>query len=161
MKTLGQCWMGDAKHFMPLYEQSTTQRYGWLVVDHYSQTWEKICFHLNVLKDEPRYIGALQPIKLQVLNKTINKNISLKVRILWIMANSISSFHSPGAHWSLNSQFSRKWLSWMVSSGNSNQSKPFSYVSGCHYLWIASISDLLTTQLSGLFCKEEAGYCTR
>ena len=35
IKTLGQCWMDDAKHFMPLYERATTPPYGYLVVDHH------------------------------------------------------------------------------------------------------------------------------
>ena len=63
IKTLRQCWMGDAKRFMPLYERATTPPYGYLVVDHHPQTPEEIRFRFNVLKDEPGYIGVLQPIK--------------------------------------------------------------------------------------------------
>lgn len=55
--------MGDAKRFMPLYERATTQPYGYLVVDHHPQTLEEIHFRFNVLKDEPGYIGVLQPMK--------------------------------------------------------------------------------------------------
>ena len=63
IKTLGQRWMGDAKRFTPLYERATTLPYGYLVVDHHPQTPEEIRFRFNVLKDEPGYIGVLQPIK--------------------------------------------------------------------------------------------------
>ena len=55
--------MGDAKRFIPLYEWVTTQPYRYLVVDHHPQTPEEIHFRFNVLKDEPGYIGVLQPIK--------------------------------------------------------------------------------------------------
>ena len=37
IKTLGQRWMDNAKHFMPLFEQATTPPYGCLVVDHHPQ----------------------------------------------------------------------------------------------------------------------------
>ena len=63
IKTLGQRWMGDAKHFMPLCERATTPPCGYLVVDHHPLTPEEIRFRFNVLKDEPGYIGVLQPIK--------------------------------------------------------------------------------------------------
>ena len=63
IKTLGQHWMGDAKRFMPLYGRATTPPYSYLVVDHHPQTPEEIRFRFNVLKDEPGYIGVLQPIK--------------------------------------------------------------------------------------------------
>ena len=55
--------MGDAKRFMPLYKRATTPLYGYLVVDHHPQTPKEIRFCFNVLKDEPGYIGVLQPIK--------------------------------------------------------------------------------------------------
>ena len=55
--------MGDTKRFMPLYKQATSQPYGYLVVDHHPQTPLEIRFRFNVLKDEPGYIGVLQPIK--------------------------------------------------------------------------------------------------
>ena len=59
----GARWMGDAKRFMPLYERATTPPYGYLVVNHHPQTPEEIRFRFNVFKDEPGYIGVLQPIK--------------------------------------------------------------------------------------------------
>ena len=55
IKTLGHRWMGDAKRFMPLYERATTLPYGYLVVDHHSQTPKEIRFCLNVLEGEPGY----------------------------------------------------------------------------------------------------------
>ena len=63
IKTLGQHWMGDVKCFMPVHKWATTQPYGYLVVDNHPQTPEEIHFPFNVLKDEPGYIGVLQPIK--------------------------------------------------------------------------------------------------
>ena len=63
IKTLGQRWTGDAKRFMLLYERATLLPYGYLVVDHHPQTPEEIRFRFNVLKNEPGYIGVLQPIK--------------------------------------------------------------------------------------------------
>ena len=84
------------------------------------------------------------------------------------MTNSVSSFHSPGTHCSLNSLFSRncEWpIVWILTSHIPflplirlwlplllNRWGPFSR----H----VSISALPTTHLSGLLCKEEAGYCT-
>ena len=57
--------MGDAKCFMPLFEQATTLLYGYLLVDHHPQTPEEIhfCFNVPVIKDEPWDIGVLKPIK--------------------------------------------------------------------------------------------------
>ena len=89
---------------------------------------------------------------------------------IWIMTDSISSFHSPGTRCSLNSLFSRNCLSWMADVWILTSHIPFPLLI---HLWLTlllnrwgpfsrhiSISDSPATHFSALLSKEEAGYCT-